>query len=63
MSDVPLSWPPSPEVHIVRKKDLPVRPGMIALCGAKLLGVDLKGQRPTCKKCIEVAGKELSTLD
>jgi hypothetical protein len=60
VTDDPLScWPP--KAHIVRKKDLPAKEGTIALCGAKLMGMDLKGdvQKATCDKCLKIMRKEL----
>lgn len=52
-------WPP--KAHIIRKKDEPAKEGTIALCGAKLMGMDLKGDvlRATCEKCLEVVKREL----
>ncbi len=50
-------WPPL--AHIIRKKDIPVKKGTIALCGAKLMGIELPNPSKTCKKCIEIERKEL----
>lgn len=51
----PPAWPPVQ--HIVHKKDLPVREGSIALCGAKLMGLDLgrlrDAQGEVCSACLE----------
>lgn len=54
-------WPP--KAHIVRKKDMPAKEGTIALCGAKLMGMDLKGdvQKANCEKCVEIMRKELGS--
>lgn len=56
----PASWPPV--AHIIRKKDYPPREGTIALCGAKLMGVDLKNMAAdnVCGKCSEIMRKETS---
>lgn len=55
---VPPVWPP--ETHLLRKKDLPVKEGSIALCGAKLMGLDLRGTsvQNVCKKCLETRKRE-----
>lgn len=53
LSDAPPAcWPPV--AHIVRKEDLPPREGSVALCGAKLMGIDLGGNvfKATCKQCL-----------
>lgn len=56
-------WPPV--AHLLRKEDLPARPGSIAMCGAKLMGEHLgllgnDGARfKICSKCEEIARKEL----
>lgn len=43
-------WPPV--VHWTR--DLPPRPGSIALCGKKLMGVAMDDGHVTCAKCAEL---------
>ena len=56
VTDDPLTcWPP--KAHIVRRKDVPA----IALCGAKLMGMDLDGdvQKATCEKCLKIMRDEL----
>jgi len=61
VTDDPLTcWPP--KAHIVRKEDLPVKESTIALCGAKLMGMDLKGdvQKANCEKCVKIMREELS---
>lgn len=52
-------WPPV--AHIIRKKDQPAREGTVALCGAKLMGIDLNGDtlKTNCQKCREVMLREL----
>ncbi len=57
--EAPSSWPP--QAHLIREKDRPTKEGTIALCGAKLMGVDLKDTAVSnvCKKCAEIARKEM----
>jgi hypothetical protein len=52
-------WPP--KAHIVRREDLPAKEGTIALCGAKLMGMDLQGNvlKAQCDKCQEIMRREL----
>lgn len=56
-------WPPV--AHLIYAKDRPAREGTIAMCGAKLMGLDLgllgrDGARfKVCAKCEEIARKEL----
>lgn len=52
-------WPP--KAHIVRKEDLPAKEGTIALCGAKLMGIDLQGNtlKAQCEKCRAIMIREL----
>ena len=56
-------WPPV--AHLIREKDRPAKEGTIAMCGAKLMGLDLgllgrDGARfKICSKCEEIARKEL----
>ena len=59
-TDTISQWPP--KAHIVRRKDLPAKEGTIALCGAKLMGMDLKGdvQKANCDKCLKIMREELS---
>lgn len=55
----PSCWPPV--VHIVRKKNYPVKEGDLALCGAKLMGLNIgrlsniRGK--VCEKCLEVVNR------
>lgn len=50
-------WPPL--CHLIDKREYPgpVKEGDIALCGAKLMGIDLQNVavRKVCAKCIEEA--------
>lgn len=39
LGDVDSHWPPVQ--HLIHKKDQPAKPGTLALCGKKLMGVDL----------------------
>lgn len=47
-------WPPLAHITI---KNRPVKPGDRALCGAKLMGIDLEGMHcnQICRKCEEIA--------
>lgn len=57
--DTLTQWPP--KAHIVRREDLPAKEGTIALCGAKLMGMDLKGNvlKSNCEKCLKIMEQEL----
>lgn len=58
--EAPSQWPPV--LHLVHKKDLPVKDGTIALCGEKLMGINVPGNPATtqvCKKCAEIRRKVL----
>jgi hypothetical protein len=59
--EVPSSWPPI--AHIIRNEDKPAKEGTIAICGAKLMGIDLgslnKASSKVCDKCVEALRKEL----
>ena len=59
-TDTISQWPP--KAHIVRRKDLPAKEGTIALCGAKLMGMDLNGDvtKSSCEKCLEIMKRELA---
>lgn len=48
-------WPPV--AHVIRREDHPPKEGTRALCGKKLMGVDLDGMRnvTVCKRCAEIA--------
>lgn len=56
--DAPASWPP--KAHLIRRKDHPPKEGTIALCGAKMMGIDLDGAsvNKVCPKCIDVYRRE-----
>lgn len=43
-------WPPL--AHIVDKRDGAVKEGRKALCGAKLMGIELPDAAEVCQKCI-----------
>lgn len=49
-------WPPL--AHLCREK--PPKEGSLALCGAKLMGLDLPNATKVCRKCTEIA-KRLSS--
>ncbi len=51
------SWPP--KAHLIRREDHPPAEGTRALCGAKLMGIDLDGAsvKQPCKKCVEIASR------
>jgi hypothetical protein len=46
-------WPPM--AHIIRTAGGDVKEGDRALCGAKLMGIDLPDATKVCKKCVEIA--------
>jgi len=58
--DAPPCWPPV--AHIFRKKDGPVREGMLALCGERMMGIDidLASAQNICQKCLEIAKREVT---
>lgn len=60
LGDTPPCWPPVQ--HIVRNEDRPVREGTLALCGEKLMGLDLGALRDAkgevCAKCAEAFLRE-----
>lgn len=53
-TDAPDCWPPLAHLRVGR---LPPKPGERALCGAKLMGIDLEGSAgaKVCVKCLEIA--------
>ena len=55
LADTPLDcWPP--EAHLVERWQQPVKEGTIAICGAKLMGIDLQHvDCKVCEKCLEIA--------
>jgi len=54
LDDVLNQWPP--KSHIIHKRDQPAREGTIALCGAKLMGIDLGNLKDAtgiiCDDCV-----------
>lgn len=58
LDEAPPQWPP---VAHVTRKDEPVREGMRALCGEKLMGVplDWRTASKVCEKCMEIVAREL----
>ena len=46
-------WPPL--AHLCREK--PAKKGSLALCGAKLEGINLADASKVCTKCIKIAQK------
>lgn len=60
LGDAPPCWPPVQ--HIVRNEDRPVKEGTLALCGEKLMGLDLgalrDGRGEVCAKCAEAFVRE-----
>jgi hypothetical protein len=50
-------WPPL--AHLVRKDQLPAKEGDIALCGAKLMGINLDTANKVCEKCVRIARQEM----
>lgn len=44
-------WPPL--AHLTRER--PPKEGSLALCGAKLMGLDLPNATKVCRKCVEIA--------
>jgi hypothetical protein len=46
-------WPPLAHIHDKREGKL--KEGKLALCGAKLMGLDLPDAVKVCEKCIEIA--------
>jgi hypothetical protein len=57
----PDQWPPL--AHLIRKEDEPAGEGTVALCGTRLMGIDLGRLRnasgPICGKCLKVLRREL----
>lgn len=55
LAEAPPCWPPV--AHIIHPKDEPAKEGTLALCGAKLMGLDLGRIRThrgdVCAKCVE----------
>jgi len=57
-SGAPPIWPPL--AHIARKPQGTVKEGDLALCGAKLMGINLPDATKVCTKCIRIARQELN---
>ena len=61
VDEVPSCWPPL--AHIIRNGDKPAKEGTIAICGTKLMGIDLGRLNDVsgkvCDKCVEALRKEL----
>lgn len=49
-------WPPV--VHIYDKRTGPLKEGALALCGAKLMGIEIRQDCEVCKKCKEIFERE-----
>jgi hypothetical protein len=62
-TDVVRHWPPV--AHIIRKDDEPAREGTAALCGEKLMGIDLRDdvRKASCEKCREIMAAELARMN
>lgn len=54
----PSHWPPV--AHLIRREDHPPKEGTIALCGAKLMGIDLHKTNvgKVCDECKRIAREE-----
>tara|TARA_R110002094_G_scaffold220250_1_gene192824 strand:+ start:53973 stop:54185 length:213 start_codon:yes stop_codon:yes gene_type:complete len=55
-NDTLSQWPP--QAHIFKShgpKASEPKEGDLALCGAKLMGMDLKSAQVVCKKCMAIA--------
>ena len=48
-------WPPI--AHIT--EEVPVVEGSLALCGAKLMGIELKDAHEVCAECIKIYKQQL----
>lgn len=53
-SDAPPCWPPVAHIRDKRNADKKV-----ALCGAKLMGLDLDDADKLCPKCVEIFKREV----
>ena len=51
-------WPP--QAHLIRPEDRPAKEGTRALCGAKLMGIDLEHAKDVCMECRKIAEQELT---
>jgi len=54
----PPCWPPV--AHIIDKRTGELKEGKLALCGAKMMGIDLEGMavQKVCPKCLKIARGE-----
>jgi hypothetical protein len=52
-------WPPL--AHIFDQSKGAVKEGDTALCGAKLMGIDLPDATKLCKNCIEIAKQRMAS--
>ena len=55
-SDTLSQWPPQAHIAEVKNGEV-VKEGDVALCGVKLMGLDLKNiaQKAVCKECMAIA--------
>lgn len=64
LDEAPPSWPPL--AHLIRNEDKPVKEGTIALCGAKLMGIELgrlsQASGKVCEKCEAIFLKEANKI-
>jgi len=58
LSDADACWPPV--AHIAKKKQGTVKEGDIALCGERLMGINLDEAHVICKRCLEIFQREVS---
>ena len=57
-TEAPDCWPPL--AHLIEKDQFPVKPGTVALCGARLMGIDLRNTDcKVCARCVEIARRSL----
>lgn len=56
LDEAPPQWPPV--AHLVEKRQ-PIREGMIALCGERLMGIPLDDAQAVCEECVEIARRRL----
>lgn len=53
---IPTQWPPL--AHIARKRPGTVKKDDMALCGAKLMGINLDDAREVCEECVRIFRSE-----
>lgn len=51
-TDTPTQWPP--QAHIAKKAPGTVQEGDVALCGAKLMGINLDDAHKVCEECVRI---------